>query len=165
LSASKKGWEGQWEDFSDWAEKGQQFKKQLLQLVDEDTRAFNMILEAFKLPKGTDEEKAIRKEAVQAATKFAIEIPFQVMEVTLQSMQVMKAMVEKGNPNSITDAGVGALCARTAILGAHMNVRVNASGFNDKNYLDRILARAQKIEAEAVQIEKEIIEKVNLAIN
>lgn len=165
LSASKKGWEASWEEFSDWAEKGQQFKKQLLHLVDEDTRAFNMILEAFKLPKGTNEEKAIRKEAVQAATKFAIEIPFQVMEVTLQSMQVMKAMVEKGNPNSITDAGVGALCARTAVLGAHMNVRVNASGFNDKVYLERILARAQKIEAEAVQIEKEIIEKINLAIN
>lgn len=165
LSASKKGWEATWEEFSDWAEKGQQFKKQLLHLVDEDTRAFNMILEAFKLPKGTDEEKAMRKEAVQVATKFAIEIPFQVMEVTLQSMQVMKAMVEKGNPNSITDAGVGALCARTAVLGAHMNVRVNASGFNDKVYLERILVRAQKIEAEAVQIEKEIIEKVNLAIN
>lgn len=165
LSASKKGWEEMWEVFSDWAEKGQQFKKQLLHLVDEDTRAFNMILESFKLPKGTDEEKAIRKDAIQAATKFAIEIPFQVMEVTLQSMQVMKAMVEKGNPNSITDAGVGALCARTAVLGAHMNVRVNASGFNDKVYLERILARAQKIEAEAVQIEKEIIERVNTAIN
>jgi glutamate formiminotransferase / formiminotetrahydrofolate cyclodeaminase len=164
LSASKKGWEASWEEFSDWAEKGQQFKKQLLHLVDEDTRAFNMILESFKLPKGTDEEKAIRKEAIQAATKFAIEIPFQVMEVTLQSMQVMKAMVEKGNPNSITDAGVGALCARTAVLGAHMNVRINASGFSDKAYLEKILARAMKIEAEAVQIEKEIIEKVNVAI-
>ncbi|MFN0187638.1 MAG: glutamate formimidoyltransferase [Bacteroidia bacterium] len=164
LSASKKGWEDSWEEFSDWAEKGQQFKKQLMHLVDEDTRAFNMILEAFKLPKGTDEEKAIRKEAVQAATKFAIEIPFQVMEVTLQSMQVMKAMVEKGNPNSITDAGVGALCARTAVLGAHMNVRINASGFSDKAYLEKILARAMKIEAEAVQVEKEIIEKVNVAI-
>ncbi len=164
LSASKKGWEDSWEEFSDWAEKGQQFKKQLMHLVDEDTRAFNMILEAFKLPKGTDEEKVIRKEAVQAATKFAIEIPFQVMEVTLQSMQVMKAMVEKGNPNSITDAGVGALCARTAVLGAHMNVRINASGFSDKAYLEKILARAIKIEGEAVQIEKEIIEKVNVAI-
>jgi glutamate formiminotransferase/formiminotetrahydrofolate cyclodeaminase len=165
LSASKKGWEATWEEFSDWAKKGQQFKKQLMHLVDEDTRAFNMILEAFKLPKGTDEEKAIRKEAVQAATKFAIEIPFQVMEVTLQSMQVMKTMVEKGNPNSITDAAVGALCARTAVLGAHMNVRINASGFSDKFYLEKVLARAKKIEAEAVQIEKEIIEKVNLAIN
>ena len=164
LSASKKGWEATWEEFSDWAEKGQQFKKQLMHLVDEDTRAFNMILEAFKLPKGTDEEKAIRKEAVQAATKFAIEIPFQVMEVTLQSMQVMKTMVEKGNPNSITDAAVGALCARTAVLGAHMNVRINASGFGDKAYLEKILARAMKIEAEAMQIEKEIIEKVNVVI-
>ena len=164
LSASKKGWEATWEEFSDWAEKGQQFKKQLMHLVDEDTRAFNMILEAFKLPKGTDDEKAIRKEAVQAATKFAIEIPFQVMEVTLQSMQVMKTMVEKGNPNSITDAAVGALCARTAVLGAHMNVRINASGFGDKAYLEKILARAMKIEAEAMQIEKEIIEKVNVVI-
>ena len=123
-----------------------------------------MILEAFKLPKSTDEEKAIRKEAVQAATKFAIEIPFQVMEVTLQSMQVMKAMVEKGNPNSITDAGVGALCARSAVLGAHMNVRINASGFSDKGYLEKILARAKKIESDAIQIEKEIIEKINVAI-
>ena len=164
LSASKKGWEATWEEFSDWAEKGQQYKKQLMHLVDEDTRAFNMILEAFKLPKSTDEEKAIRKEAVQAATKFAIEIPFQVMEVTLQSMQVMKAMVEKGNPNSITDAGVGALCARSAVLGAHMNVRINASGFSDKGYLEKILARAKKIESDAIQIEKEIIEKINVAI-
>jgi len=164
LSASKKGWENTWEEFSDWADKGQAYKKQLLHLVDEDTRAFNMILDAFKLAKGTDDEKTIRKEAIQAATKFAIEIPFQVMDVTYQSMQVMKAMVEKGNPNSITDAGVGALCARSAVLGAHMNVRINAAGFNDKVFLEDILSKAAKIEKDAIALELEIIAMVNKAI-
>lgn len=165
LSASKKGWEEKWETFSDWAEKGQALKKQLLQLVDEDTLAFNMILEAFKLPKGTDEEKAVRKAAIQAATRKAIEVPFQVMKLSCESMAVMMAMVEQGNPNSITDAGVGALCARTAVLGAHMNVRINAFGFSDKVYLKEILVQAAAIEKEALLLEKQIIEIVNKAIS
>ncbi|MBK7888311.1 MAG: glutamate formimidoyltransferase [Bacteroidetes bacterium] len=164
LSSSKKGWESQWEEFSEWAEKGQVYKKQLLHLVDEDTRAFNGIMEAFKLPKATDEEKAARKAAIQSATRKAIEIPFQVMETAFNSMTVMKAMVEKGNPNSITDAGVGALCARTAVIGAHMNVRINAGGFTDKIFLEEILGKAAKIEADAMKMEKEIIDYINKVI-
>ncbi|MBK9321261.1 MAG: glutamate formimidoyltransferase [Bacteroidetes bacterium] len=164
LSSSKKGWESKWEEFSDWAEKGQVYKKQLLHLVDEDTRAFNGIMEAFKLPKATDEEKAARKAAIQSATRKAIEIPFQVMETAFNSMSVMKAMVEKGNPNSITDAGVGALCARTAVIGAHMNVRINAGGFTDKIFLEEILGKAAKIEADAMKMEKEIIDYINKVI-
>ncbi len=164
LSASKKGWEDKWETFSDWAEKGQSLKKQLLNLVDEDTAAFNLIMDAFKLPKGTEEEKTIRKNAIQAATKKAIEAPFQVMKISLESMSVLKAMVELGNPNSITDAGVGALCARSAVMGAHMNVRINASGLTDKEFLQNILTQAKNIEDEALRIEKEIILMVNNAI-
>lgn len=161
LSAGKKGWEDRWEEFSDWAEKGQQYRKQLLHLVDEDTLAFNMIMEAFKLPKGTEAEKADRKAAIQAATRKAIEVPLQVMEVSLRSMEVIREMALKGNPNSISDAGVGALCARTAVLGAHMNVRINAAGFGDREFLDAVLSKASKIEQEAIQIEQEVIGIVN----
>lgn len=164
LSAAKKGWEDRWEAFSQWAEKGQAYKKRLLQLVDEDTAAFNLIMEAFKLPKGNEEEKAVRKAAIHAATQKAIEVPLEVMETAYKSMDVMKAMVEHGNPNSISDAGVGALCARTAVLGAHMNVRINAAGFSDKLFLDEVLLRAAKIEADTIALEALIIEKVNQAI-
>jgi len=164
LSASKKGWEDKWELFSDWAEKGQAYKKQLIDLVDEDTRSFNAIMEGFALPKGTDEEKAARKKAIQDATKYAIEIPFKSMEVCFASMSVMKEMVAIGNPNSITDAGVGALCARTAVLGAHMNVRINTSSYDDKTFVADILAKAVKIEEETLKLEAEIIAMVNKAI-
>ena len=164
LSASKKGWEDRWEEFSNWAEKGQQYKKQLLDLVDEDTRSFNAIMNGFSLPKGTDEEKAIRKQAIQDATKYAIEVPLKVMEVSLASMEVMKAMVETGNPNSITDAGVGALCARTAVLGAHMNVKINTGSYDDKSFVADILKKAASIEEQAVKLEGEIVALVNNAI-
>jgi glutamate formiminotransferase/formiminotetrahydrofolate cyclodeaminase len=164
LSASKKGWEDRWEEFSNWAEKGQQYKKQLLDLVDEDTRSFNAIMNGFSLPKGTDEEKAIRKQAIQDATKYAIEVPLKVMEVSLASMEVMKAMVEIGNPNSITDAGVGALCARTAVLGAHMNVKINTGSYDDKTFVADILKKAATIEEQAVKLEGEIVALVNKAI-
>ena len=164
LSASKKGWEDRWEEFSNWAEKGQQYKKQLLDLVDEDTRSFNAIMNGFSLPKGTDEEKAIRKQAIQDATKYAIEVPLKVMEVSLASMEVMKAMVETGNPNSITDAGVGALCARTAVLGAHMNVKINTGSYDDKSFVADILKKAASIEEQAVKLEGEIVALVNKAI-
>jgi glutamate formiminotransferase/formiminotetrahydrofolate cyclodeaminase len=164
LSASKKGWEDRWEEFSNWAEKGQQYKKQLLDLVDEDTRSFNAIMNGFSLPKGTDEEKAIRKQAIQDATKYAIEVPLKVMEVSLASMEVMKAMVEIGNPNSITDAGVGALCARTAVLGAHMNVKINTGSYDDKAFVADILKKAASIEEQAVKLEGEIVALVNKAI-
>ena len=164
LSASKKGWEDRWEEFSNWAEKGQQYKKQLLDLVDEDTRSFNAIMNGFSLPKGTDEEKAIRKQAIQDATKYAIEVPLKVMEVSLASMEVMKAMVEIGNPNSITDAGVGALCARTAVMGAHMNVKINTGSYDDKTFVADILKKSASIEEQAVKLEGEIVGLVNKAI-
>lgn len=164
LSAGKKGWEHRWEEFSHWAEKGQAYKNRLLQLVDEDTAAFNLIVEAFKLPKVTEAEKSTRKAAIQVATRKAIEVPFLAMETAYQSMEVMKAMVETGNPNSITDAGVGALCARSAVIGAHLNVRINAAGFSDKAFLDELLPRAAKIEQAAIALEAEIIAKVNQSI-
>jgi glutamate formiminotransferase/formiminotetrahydrofolate cyclodeaminase len=164
LSVAKKGWEEQFEMFSSWAEKGQAYKKQLLSLVDEDTSSFNAIMEAFQLPKGTEEEKAARSEAIQKATKYAIEIPFKVMQTAYASMEVMKEMVKIGNPNSITDAGVGALCARTAVMGAHMNVRINASGFKDKEFLDKVLAEAKLIEENTIKLEAEIVAMVSKAI-
>ena len=161
LSSHKKGWDNRWEEFSNWAEKGQQYKNELLQLVDADTKAFNHIMSAMGLPKGTDEEKAARVKAIQEATKPAIEIPFKVMQVSYNSMEVIKAMVELGNPNSVTDAGVGALCARSAVIGAYMNVRVNAAGFDDKNFVNDLIAKGKEIEKKAIALESQILEIVN----
>lgn len=161
LSSHKKGWDDRWEEFSNWAEKGQQYKNELLRLVDEDTRAFNQIMMAMGLPKGTDEEKALRAKAIQDATKFAIEIPFKVMQVSYASMEVIKAMAEKGNPNSVTDAGVGALCARSAVMGAFMNVRINAGGYNDKQFTDEIISKGKEIEKKTIALETEILKTVN----
>ena len=161
LSSHKKGWDDRWEEFSNWAEKGQQYKNELLRLVDEDTRAFNQIMTAMGLPKGTDEEKAARAKAIQDATKFAIEIPFKVMQVSYESMEVIKAMVEKGNPNSVTDAGVGALCARSAVMGAFMNVRINAGGYDDKQFVDEIISKGKEIEKKTIALEAEILKTVN----
>lgn len=157
LSSHKRGWDDRWEEFSDWAEKGQKIKDELLHLVDEDTVSFNKIMEAFGLPKGTDEEKATRSQAIQDATKYAIQIPLRVMEVSHGSFELIKAMAEVGNPNSVTDAGVGALCARTAVIGAHLNVKINAGGLKDKEFLNSILAKAQKLEEEAIAMEKTIL--------
>lgn len=156
LSSHKRGWDERWKEFSDWAEKGQRLKDELLHLVDEDTEAFNRIMQAFGMPKGSPEEKAARSAAIQEATKYAIEIPFRVMQLSLESMHVAKAMAETGNPNSVTDAGVGGLCARTAVIGAHMNVLTNAAGLKDKDFLDRILPEAQRMTNEAEALEQEI---------
>jgi glutamate formiminotransferase/formiminotetrahydrofolate cyclodeaminase len=156
LSAHKRGWDDRWEEFSEWAEKGMAYQKELLSLVDEDTNAFNKIMDAFGLPKGTDAEKAARKAGIQAATKYAIEVPFRVMEVCYNSMEVMKAMAEIGNPNSVTDAGVGALCARTGVLGAFMNVKINAGDLEDKDFVADILARGNDIQEKAMALETEI---------
>lgn len=161
LSSHKKGWDDRWEEFSNWAEKGQQYKNELLRLVDEDTKAFNQIMAAMGLPKGTDEEKAARKRMIQEATKYAIEIPFKVMQAAYTSMEVIKAMVENGNPNSVTDAGVGALCARSAVIGAFMNVRINAGGYDDKTFTADIIRRGKEIEEKAIALEAEIIKTVN----
>ena len=161
LSSHKKGWDDRWEEFSNWAEKGQQYKDELLRLVDADTKAFNGVMHAMSLPKGTDEEKAIRKKAINDATKFAIEIPFKVMQVSYDSMEVIKAMSEVGNPNSVSDAGVGALCARSAVMGAFMNVRINAGGYDDAAFVADVLAKGREIEKKAVEMEGSILKIVN----
>jgi glutamate formiminotransferase/formiminotetrahydrofolate cyclodeaminase len=165
LSSHKKGWDNRWEEFSDWAEKGQAYKDELLHLVDLDTVAFNKIMEAFGLPKSNDAEKTARTHAIQDATKYAIEIPLKVMQAALNSMQVIEAMVTIGNPNSVTDAGVAALCARTAVLGAFMNVKINASGYHDKTFINGIIANGTEIEKQAVALETKIIEVVNQKIS
>ena len=164
LSAVKKGWEERWEEFSDWADKGQQLRKELVSLVDEDTRSFNAIMNAFQLPKGNDSETAIRKQAIQDATKYAIEVPFKVMEKSLQSMEIIKAMAEKGNQNSITDAGVGIMCARVAVSGAYLNVRINAASYNDKTYTADVLSKGAELEKKAIAIEQNVIELINKVI-
>jgi len=164
LSSHKKGWDERWEEFSNWAEKGQQYKNELVRLVDADTRAFNQIMDAFALPRSTDEEKATRKKAIQEATKKAIEIPFAVMQNAYGSMEVIRAMAETGNPNSISDAGVGALCARSAVMGAFMNVRINAGGYDDKDFVKDVVARGKDIENKAIEMENEILKIVNQKI-
>ncbi|MDI1354641.1 MAG: glutamate formimidoyltransferase [bacterium] len=161
LSSHKKGWDDRWEEFSDWADKGQRIKNELLKLVDADTLAFSKIMLAFALPKTNEEEKKIRTASVQEATKFAIEIPFKVMELSYESMDLIKAMVELGNPNSVTDAGVGALCARAAVIGAFMNVRINAGGYADKKFVNDIISKGKVIEIKTLSKEAEILKIVN----
>jgi len=161
LSSHKKGWDERWEEFSNWAEKGQFFKDELLRLVDADTKAFNGIMHAMSLPKSTEEEKAARRQALNEATKVAIEVPFKVMQLSYDSMDVIKAMAEVGNPNSVSDAGVGALCARSAVMGAFMNVRINASGYDDALFVDEVLQSGREIERKAIALENEILEIVN----
>jgi len=164
LSSHKPGWDERWEEFSDWAEKGQQLKKELLLLVDEDTKAFNKIMDAFGLPKSNEAEKLARTEAIQNATKYATEVPFKTMEIAFESMQVIKAMAETGNPNSVTDAGVGALCARSAVMGAFLNVRINASGLQDKTFANEIIVKGKEIVANAQLLEAEILAIVDSKI-
>jgi glutamate formiminotransferase/formiminotetrahydrofolate cyclodeaminase len=156
LSSHKKGWDAQWQFYSDWALKGQAIKKEMLKMVDEDTNAFNKIMLAFGLPKGNDEEKKVRSEAIQSATKLAIITPYKVMQLALESMELMKVMVEQGNPNSVTDAAVGALCARTAVIGAFMNVRINASGYHDKAFINDMISKGKEIQEKAIALENEI---------
>ncbi|HLK31099.1 MAG TPA: glutamate formimidoyltransferase [Puia sp.] len=164
LSSHKKGWDERWEEFSDWAEKGENHKNELIRLVDADTRAFNQIMNAFGLPKSTDEEKAARTKAIQHATKFAIEIPFKVMQTSFASLEVIKAMADVGNPNSVSDAGVAALCARSAVMGAFMNVRINAKDFDDKDFVNDIITKGKEIENKTIDLETEILKIVNSKI-
>ena len=161
LSSHKRGWDERWKEFSDWAEKGQAYKDKMLRLVDEDTNAFNQIMNAFGLPKATDAEKAARTAAIQEATRYATEVPFRVMEAALGSMEVIKAMAETGNPNSVSDAGVGALAARSAVMGAYLNVRINAAGLTDKAFAGDILAKGKAIQEKAQRLENEILAVVN----
>lgn len=160
LSSHKRGWDEQWEQFSVWAEKGQAIKDELMFLVDEDTRAFNRIMEAFGLPKKTAEEKKVRHQAIQEATKYAIQVPFRIMQKAYEALEVLEVMAEKGNPASVSDAGVGALCARTAVTGAFMNVKINAADLEDKTYFEKIHKEGLEIEASARRKEEEIIRKV-----
>ena len=158
LSSHKRGWDHRWAFFSNWAEQGQQIKDQLLFLVDEDTKAFNKILDAFRMPKGTETEKQDRKAAIQEATKYAVEIPLEVMRQSSRIFALAEEMVKEGNPNSVTDAAVGALCARTAIHGAHLNVMINLSGIEDASYKEKIEQEANSIKENSNEAESKIIQ-------
>lgn len=165
LSSHKPGWDERWEEFSIWAEKGKQYYNELLRLIDEDTNAFNKIMDAFSLPKNTDEEKAFRHKTIQEATKYAIEIPFKVMKLSYESMEVMKAMAEIGNPNSVSDAGVGAIAARGCVLGAFLNVMINCAGLEDKDYIKKVMEEGKLIQDKAIELEKVILEICNQKIS
>jgi glutamate formiminotransferase/formiminotetrahydrofolate cyclodeaminase len=159
LSSHKRGWDEHWKTFSDWAEQAQKIKNGLLQLVDEDTRAFNAIMEAIQLPKETAEERQKRSASMEAATRHAIEVPLRTMELAMAAFEPIRAMVEIGNPNSISDAGVGALCARAAVHGAGLNVHINASGLKDKEFAAKSKAQADAWMAEADRLEQELISR------
>lgn len=160
LSAHKRGWDDKWEYYSKWAEKGEEYKSRLLNLVDADTAAFNQIMTAYRLPKATEEEITKRKKAIAEATKAAINTPLEVMKVSAESMEVMNEMAKSGLKASISDAGVGAMCALTAIRGAYLNVRINCSDFNDKDFVDNILFQAEEIVKKATEKEDMIIKEV-----
>jgi len=165
LSAHKKGWEDRWEEFSDWADKGKIYQDELLHLIDLDTLAFNAIMEALGLPQKNEEDKLKRTEAIQLATRNAMEIPFRVMQVSYESMEVLMAMAKTGNPNSVSDAGVGALAARSAVLGAALNVRINAGSLTDKEYATQLLKKVTLLEQLAIELENQILEIVNRKIS
>ena len=156
LSAHKRGWDGRWEEFSDWAVKGQALKDELIRLVDADTDAFNLVMAALAMPTGTPEEKTARSAALVAANLGAIDVPFRVMRAASVTLPLISAMATHGNPASASDAGVGALCARSAVLGAWLNVRTNVAGLKDKGAVDALVADGARIAAEAVTMETEI---------
>ena len=164
LSSHKRGWDDRWEEFSDWADKGMLYVKELTRMIDEDTNSFNKVMDAFALPKSNDDEKRIRKEAIQAATRYATEVPFRVMELAFDSMEVIEAMARTGNPNSVSDAGVGAMAARSAVLGAFLNVKINARDLNDRVFAEDILQKARKIESLAIEKEIKILDIVKAKI-
>jgi len=161
LSGHKRGWDDRWKEFSDWAEKGKSIQNALLQLVDEDTKAFNRIIEAFALPKKSEEDKKLRDLAVQEATKNATLVPLKVMETAFSAFDLIGEMVEKGNPNSISDAGVGALAIRTCIRGAFLNVRINANGLADRDCAADLIARGTEIDSTAAAKEEIILNNIN----
>jgi glutamate formiminotransferase / formiminotetrahydrofolate cyclodeaminase len=161
LSSHKKGWDERWREFSDYASKGQQLKSKLLQLVDDDTNAFNQIMAAFAMPKSTAEEKVQRSAALQLATKNAIDVPFTITQTAAEAMWLAKAMAQVGNPNSVSDAGVAALCIRSAVMGAFLNVRINAAAYNDKIFVNEVIAKGKAIESEIIIGEAEVLQIVN----
>lgn len=160
LSSHKAGWDARWEEFSNWADKGQMVQAELMMLVDEDTEAFNRIMEAFGLPKGTDEEKAARSAAIQAATLFATEVPLHTMKASYKVFEICKAMAKEGNPNSVSDAGVGVLAARAAVLGAGLNVKINAAGLKDRTTADKLVGEANELIKKTNEQEAEIMKIV-----
>ena len=164
LSSHKAGWDDRWEEFSDWAERGQAVLAELLHLVDEDTAAFNRIMAVFAMPKSTDEEKAARSAALQEATLYATEVPLRTMKAASRVFEIVRAMASEGNPNSVSDAGVGALAARSAVLGACLNVKINAAGLKDRAVADALTAEAEALAAEAVRLEAEVLQIVESKI-
>lgn len=161
LSGHKAGWDDRWEEFSKWAEKGQAYKKTLLDLVDEDTNAFNKIIDGFRMPKGSDIEKAARAEAIEEATKYATEVPFKVMETAYKSIEVAKAMLTDGMQTSLSDSAVGILCAKTAVTGAYFNVKINAKDIKDRAFAEDLLKRGEDIYQKTIAIEQETIDLFN----
>lgn len=161
LSAHKRGWDDRWKEFSDWAERGQDVMERLLRLVDEDTEAFAKIMDVFSMPKGTEEEKAARAEAMEKATLYATRVPLKTMQTAMEAMPVALAMARIGNPASASDAGVGAIAALAAVRGAHLNVRINAAGLKDRALAAELTDEAARIEAEAVAAEAEVLAEVN----
>lgn len=157
LSAHKPGWDDRWDEFSQWADRGLELETELLHLVDEDTEAFNRIMAAFGMPKNTEEDKRLRSEAIQSATLFAAQVPLETMKTSFKAFEICKAMAETGNPNSVSDAGVGALAARAAVLGAGLNVKINASSLKDKLVADGLVAEAEKLMKDADAAEREIM--------
>ena len=161
LSAHKRGWDARWKEFSDVAEEGQKLVDELLALIDEDTAAFNRIMDCFSMPKGTDEEKAARDAAIEAATLYAAQVPLRTMEAALKALPLALQMAQKGNPASASDAGVAALAAVAGIKGARLNVRINCAGLKDKAPAQPLLERADAIVAEAVQLEAQVLSQVD----
>ena len=165
LSSHKPGWDDRWQEFSDWADRGQAMMSELMHLVDEDTAAFNRIMAAFGMPKGSDEEKARRSEAIQAATLYAAQVPLRTMEAAMGVFDICRAMAEQGNPNSVSDAGVGALAARAAVLGAGMNVKINAGSLKDRDAARGLIDRANSLIADANAAEAAITALVETMLN
>ncbi len=157
LSSHKAGWDDKWEFFSDWADKGQSLMNELLALVDEDTAAFNRIMDVFAMPKSTPEEKAARSQALQEATLYATQVPLRTMKAAVRVFEIVGAMAADGNPNSVSDAGVGALMARSAVLGALLNVKINAAGLKDRSAAEELIGEAERIGREAERLEKEVL--------
>ena len=164
LSSHKAGWDDRWEYFSNWADNGMAVMNELLYLVDEDTAAFNKIMDVFGMPKGTEEEKAARAEAMEAATLYATQVPLRTMKAAYKAFDVVRAMAEEGNPNSVSDAGVGALAARSAVMGACLNVKINAAGLKDRATADALVKEAEEIQAAAQKAEAEILAVVESKI-
>ena len=165
LSSHKPGWDDRWKEFSDWAETGQDILGRLLRLVDEDTAAFNRIMEALGMPKGTDQEKAARAAALEAATLYATQVPLKTMKAASEVFPLVRAMALEGNPNSVSDAGVGALAARAAVLGAWLNVKINAASLNDRSAAQALVSEADALAAKAQEDEKEIMETINAKLS